>query len=129
MKYSIYQFLHVVVLVLLAAVAIGCEVDEPETADAAVDAGPDAAVDAGPDAAVDAGPDAAVDAGPDAAVDAGPDAGGECTLDEMACMFDDIYICTSVDGWQLFQDCQTSPNPPDYVCREIDGGSGPVCSI
>ena len=39
----------------------------------------------------------------------GTGGGVECTfenLDEMKCENGDIYMCTSTEGWQLFQDCQ-----------------------
>jgi len=52
---------------------------------------------------------------------AGTGGGVECTfenLDELTCITDDIYRCTSTEGWQLFQDCPS-------LCED---GNPPVCS-
>ena len=41
----------------------------------------------------------------------------ECTfdiLDKQICSEGDIYICTSTEGWQLFQDCQA--DSPSSIC-------------
>lgn len=53
----------------------------------------------------------------------GTGGGGECTfenLDQLKCDDRDIYICTSTEGWQLFQDCQA--DSPSSECEEIPGG-------
>ena len=50
---------------------------------------------------------------------AGTGGGVECTfdtLDKQTCIEEDIYICTSTEGWQLFQDC-----PSGSICSESSG--------
>jgi hypothetical protein len=47
----------------------------------------------------------------------------ECTfdtLDKQICKEKDIYICTSTEGWQLFQDCQA--DSPSSDCIESPSG-------